>query len=103
MTRYQVPFVEFENGRILKPGQRVRINSRHGTVGTGTIVTLHVGDHPPPPMAILKMDEGTVYSTDTQEGWPDDETRIREYGVFGGEIEEILSEPIIHEAPQRLQ
>lgn len=26
-----------------------------------------------------------------------------EFGVFGGEIEEILSEPVMHKAPQTLQ
>lgn len=84
-----IPEVEFESGRTLKPGMRVRVNSRHGTTGTGTIKDLRVWTNCPPTV-VLEMDADTQWSQKSQAGWPLDIVRFPSLGVFGGEIAEVL-------------
>jgi hypothetical protein len=101
MKRFSVPEMDFDNGRLLKVGQRVSVKTRHGTEGKGRITTIHFGEGPPP-MMMLEMDADTVYSEVCERGWVKDEIRLKEFGAFGGEIQEILSEPVEAENKPRL-
>lgn len=84
-----VPEMEFESGRVLKPGMRVSVKSRHGTTGTGVIKDLRVWKNCPPTV-VLEMDADTQWSQKSQAGWPLDIERLPTLGVWGGEIESVL-------------
>lgn len=74
-------------------GTRVRIDSRHDTVGSGTVVAIRRWCNVPDTI-VLQMDDGTVFSEIVNGLFPRDADRIPDMGVFGGEIEEILMAPI---------
>lgn len=83
---------EYENNArtVFKPGSKVRVKSRHGTTGTGTIVDILKWGNVPCTMVLL-MDPDTVYALEVEPGWPSDEERFPTTGVFGGEIDELIT------------
>lgn len=82
-------FVFYHTLGYIVRGTRVRIDSRHDTVGTGTVVAILRWTNVPDTI-VLQMDDGTVFSEIVNGPFPRDAERIPEMGVFGGEIEEIL-------------
>lgn len=85
-----IPEIQFESGTFIKPGFRVRVNSRHGTTGTGTVKDIRVWQNCPPTI-VLEMDADTNWSQRSQAGWPLDDVRFPTLGVFGGEIADVLT------------
>lgn len=94
MTTKRLPnsVSEFTNARgdVIRPGTKVRVRSRHGSTGTGTVVDVLVWLNAPDTM-VLQMDPDTVYSSRIDPGWISDEERFKTTGVFGGEIKEIIT------------
>lgn len=85
-----IPQFYWGDDAVIVQGTRVRIVSRHGSTGNGTVTEILYWDKCPPTIC-LEMDDGTIYSERVQAGWGPDEQRIRDIGVFGGEIKEILT------------
>lgn len=84
-----VPSFDWVGTRIV-PGTRVRIVSRHGSTGNGTVTEILRWGNCPDTIC-LEMDDDTVYSERVQAGWGPDHQRIANLGVFGGEIKEVLA------------
>lgn len=86
-----VPYFEWRSIK-LKPGTRVRIRSRHGSTGTGTVTEILTW-HNAPDTICLNMDADTIYAPmeQHQPNWEHDSKRIAELGVFGGEIKEVMT------------
>lgn len=85
-----VPEFHTQSGAVYKPGMRVNVHSRHGTKGTGVIVDILVWGNAPNTM-VVEMDADTVYATEVESGWAPDEERIRTLGLFGGEIDSVIT------------
>ena len=85
-----VPHFDWQGQKIVA-GTRVRVESRHGTKGNGTVTRVLQWANVPDTICV-EMDADTEYApeSETQRGWPTDQKRIAELGLFGGEIEEIL-------------
>ncbi len=78
------------DGRVIKRGDRVEVDSRHGTKGTGVVLGVRDNRSLLPPTMVLQMDEDTVYSDETVPGWKPDKIRLGELGAFGGEIVRVI-------------
>lgn len=87
-----IPYFITHDDRKVKKGTRVRIKSRHGSTGTGTVTEVLRWVNAPDTVC-LEMDADTVYAPMDQHqiGWAHDSERIRDVGVFGGEIKEVLT------------
>uniref|UniRef100_A0AB39CEL7 ASCH domain-containing protein n=1 Tax=Pseudomonas phage HRDY3 TaxID=3236930 RepID=A0AB39CEL7_9VIRU len=85
-----VPYFEWRDQKI-EPGTRIRIRSRHGSEGKGTVTDILVWVNAPDTIC-AEMDPDTEYVPDSaiQAGWGRDQERIADIGLFGGEIQEIL-------------
>jgi hypothetical protein len=74
--------------QTIVPGTRIRIKSRDGSTGQGTVTCILYWANCPPTIC-AEMDPDTEYGPQ-RAGWPHDSQRIPDIGLWGGEIEEIL-------------
>jgi len=86
----KVPHFEWRGQKIV-PGTRIKIRSRHGSTGNGTVTAVLYWSNSPDTIC-AEMDPDTEYAPDSaiQAGWGRDQERIADIGLFGGEIKEIL-------------
>lgn len=90
-SRNAIPvFYWSENDIEIKTGTRVRVVSREGTKGTGTVKEILYWSNCPATITV-EMDDDTEYSNRRRPGWPLDMERIPTTGLYGGEIREILT------------
>lgn len=82
-----VPHFEWQGQKIV-PGTRIRVKSRDGTTGNGTVTDILVWINCPDTIC-AEMDDDTVYGPQ-RPNWPHDKERIPDVGLWGGEIQEIL-------------
>lgn len=87
-----IPYFITHEGRKIQKGTRVRIKSRHGSTGTGTVTEVLCWVNAPDTICV-EMDADAVYAPmeKHQPRWNHDSERIRSTGVFGGEIVEVLT------------
>lgn len=78
--------VTFMSGRTYSVGDRVKVSTKYGTDGTGTVIGFV--DKPSRTTVRIQMDPDTVYGQ--YDRWNlktgGDFDRIRDHGVAGGEI-----------------
>lgn len=86
---------ESDSGRVIKKGDRVKVKTRHGTTGTGTVLGIRDNQCRCPDTIVVQMDADTIWKDENRmKPWPDDELRSSTFGLFGGEIESVI--PVLH-------
>lgn len=81
---------ENQRGTVIRTGDRIKVRSRRGTTGMGTVTGIRE-NFGIPDTIMVAMDLDTVWQNEG--GHPDevlDQVRLPQFGLFGGEIEEVF-------------
>lgn len=82
---------ESADRRFIKKGDRVKVKTRHGSTGTGTVLGIRDNNGRCPDTIVVDMDPDTVWKDEGRtKPWPDDDLRSNTFGFFGGEIESVI-------------